>query len=342
MYSSVKKGLIYLAWLLGIMLVGLVLLAGSFLLFADKQKYRDPLARAKTPSDEKATPEVLIDKENHLIYNGRISQESFNVLKALYDKATVKPSLLIINSPGGAGMVGLQMGFWVRDGGLSVEVPQLCASACANFVFPAGKQKLLDRRAMIIWHGGAHQSDMFDQIDNVLYGFERHLPYQAHFSREASCKDEDLLSDCRKQIEQNLYVAKFAESLFYYELGIDHNLPYYGQQPRYTATMDVKKYGGFYYAADDMRRMGLSGIRLNDKWWEPETSKYFDRVYKVKPIPTHNRTDADLGMAAFLEILRDYQATHKQRYSRTGLLNWYINQTMTDVKTGNGHAPASP
>ncbi len=48
----------------------------------------------------------------------------------------------------------MSIGDYIYKNGLSVDVRSVCASACANYIFPAGKKKYLDKDSYLLWHGG--------------------------------------------------------------------------------------------------------------------------------------------------------------------------------------------
>jgi hypothetical protein len=63
--------------------------------------------------------------------------------------------MLVISSAGGDIEAGMRFGRLVRDWNLNVYVEELCASSCANYVFPAAKRKIIGYGALVGWHGGA-------------------------------------------------------------------------------------------------------------------------------------------------------------------------------------------
>jgi len=60
---------------------------------------------------------------------------------------------LVITSGGGLVDAALDLAEAVHARHLDVEVPSTCLSSCANYVFPAGRRKLLARPGAVRWHG---------------------------------------------------------------------------------------------------------------------------------------------------------------------------------------------
>ena len=52
------------------------------------------------------------------------------------------------------------IGEWVFDHQLDVIVDELCFSSCANYIFTAGKNKIIGKDAIVGWHG-SEQQDLF-------------------------------------------------------------------------------------------------------------------------------------------------------------------------------------
>ena len=93
-----------------------------------------------------------------LVYHGPIDAAANARAGELLDEGGVRR--LRITSPGGEVGLGMDLGELVRRRGLDVEVAGVCASSCANYVFPAGARKLLAADAAVIWHGSAIQEDV--------------------------------------------------------------------------------------------------------------------------------------------------------------------------------------
>lgn len=93
----------------------------------------------------------LVDGD--LVYDGKLSEEGVAKIISLHRSTPVKPVTLVIRSTGGSSYAGLVLGRYVFDFQLTVRVVDYCGSSCANYVFPAGRRKLIDRGSVIWWHG---------------------------------------------------------------------------------------------------------------------------------------------------------------------------------------------
>lgn len=100
--------------------------------------------------------------ENSESFAGQISVESVSRFESRIKDKSVK--WLHITSPGGDIEASLKLGKIVHQRQLNVYVDGVCASSCANYVFPAASMKVIGPNAIIGWHGGAN-SQSFDGID---------------------------------------------------------------------------------------------------------------------------------------------------------------------------------
>ena len=79
-----------------------------------------------------------------LVYRGALSEAANQRLFELYVKTKPRPRLLKVTSGGGDITLGMDLGEWVFQNGLDVEVVDHCFSSCANYVFTAAKAKYLN------------------------------------------------------------------------------------------------------------------------------------------------------------------------------------------------------
>lgn len=203
-------------------------------------------------------PEAFVGIENgNLVYRGGITETSNNAIFALFNDAEVKPGRLLITSQGGEIGAGLDLGQWVKDNGLDVEVERVCASSCANYIFPAANKKYLRKDSVLLWHGSAWQADW--SVDDK--------------NRQTFA---EYITGMRKQ-----------ETEFYASIGVDNLLAIYGQSKFSALDFAQNLFGkgtvGYDYSIADMERFGLKNIVLIDgEWdWRKYRPKSADRVKRI-------------------------------------------------------------
>ncbi|WP_337881304.1 hypothetical protein [Rheinheimera sp.] len=200
-------------------------------------------------------------RNGRLLYLGELSEQANQALFDAYAAADVKPKQLLISSGGGDIAVGLVLGQWVRQHQLDVAVDKICASSCANYVFPAGRNKYLKKDSILLWHGSA---------------------WQKHWDYEAKHKDS---------VERYLRDTRLQESDFYDRLSVDNALTVYGQDKfslwDHFVSMFGQGYIGYDYSIADLNRFGVTNIVLKDGEWDWRKHRP-DKAHLVKRVKVGN------------------------------------------------------
>lgn len=197
----------------------------------------------KNTGESSPNSEISVGIENgNLIYQGEISEAANNAIFSLFKDAELKPSRLIISSNGGEIGAGIDLGHWVKDNKLDVEVNGACASSCANYVFPAANTKYLTKDSILIWHGSAWQSNW-------------------HVEQEH-----------RETFNTYITLMRQKETDFYAALGVDNLITTYGQSKvnflDYIQNLFGKGTVGYDYSLADLQKFGLANIVLLDGEWD--------------------------------------------------------------------------
>ncbi len=75
---------------------------------------------------------------------------------------------IIINSGGGEMEAALKIGFRILDKNASVIVKNVCMSACANYIFLAGKNKVVLKDSIVAWHAIPYHSFSLDMDSKTI------------------------------------------------------------------------------------------------------------------------------------------------------------------------------
>lgn len=105
---------------------------------------------------------LVLSTGESIIFSGRITPESAEKFRRKLEAAP-QAKRLLITSPGGDAAAGMAIGRLVFERRLDVEVKRYCMSACANYVFTAGRIKHLAPGAVVAWHRS---------VASVVYGLE--------------------------------------------------------------------------------------------------------------------------------------------------------------------------
>ncbi|WP_345421066.1 hypothetical protein [Halioxenophilus aromaticivorans] len=140
------------------------------------------------------------------------------------------------------------------ENNLDVEIVNTCASSCANHVFPAGKRKILNSDAVLLWHGSSFQPD----IDALVQSGDQ-------FAQE----------------------WRETETTFWKRIGLSPNIATCGlsQAPafgRLLHLLRITSLKGFDYSIKDMHRFGLTGVDVSGGQWSGTTSGKFRGAFRAK------------------------------------------------------------
>lgn len=202
--------------------------------------------------DAKPNTKVFIDQDNTLNYVGSINKDANLQLFNLYQNSSQKLTKLKVNSPGGNVMDGIQLGNWVFDNKLDVIVDKVCASSCANYVFPAGKIKYLHKHSALLWHGNSYQEDIDQRVQN---------------RDEFAIKYRQAEDAFYKKISTNPMLAEYGHKEFTFWNFLYHY---------FKGTL------GYDYSINDMRLFGVKNIVLLEDTWEWRKYHTKQHVIRVK------------------------------------------------------------
>ncbi len=135
-----------------VMFATCVMGAAGFASAASPENHPPEILRAKA---EPATVQIQGDT---IYYTGNFSKAS----TVAFDAAVAgirrgQLTRLVISSGGGDTVAGRHVGRWVRDMGLVVEADVICFSSCADYIFPAGRARVIRADAFVGWHGNERQ-----------------------------------------------------------------------------------------------------------------------------------------------------------------------------------------
>jgi hypothetical protein len=162
-----------------------------------------------------------------VVFDGRIDARSAAKFVELAQEPGV--TRLVITSNGGLVAPALDMGDAVHAHRLDVEVPDACLSSCANYVFLAGRRKVLGRPDAVGWHGN---------MAHVLWLAQTG---QGSWSAGAMAQAREL---ARREAD------------FYARIGVDGFVCWFGKIPPY----DVDDF--YALSPADMERFGIRDVTV--------------------------------------------------------------------------------
>lgn len=221
---------------------------------------------------------------------GEISDETYlNFKKALAENTADPITRVYLNSSGGAFFPAIAIGRLIQTHQLDVEVGRYCASSCANYLFLAGKTKYLNRRSLVVFHGGMQQDNMFQQLDHLIRYRQNPLgekDYEGVVFNKPINREIALdigIEDLFKQRDPaSIYRdLKWIEDSYFLRLGIDPLITVYGQRGNYYALYNSKRFKGFYYDLASFKAFGVQNVKVKGGKWRPWRGDKYNKFYPV-------------------------------------------------------------
>jgi hypothetical protein len=251
-----------------VLAAGLLGLAGTAL--------ADPAPKPRPPEIERARaePALVRVQGDTLYYTGNLSKAS----SAAFDAAVAgirrgQLTRLVISSGGGDTVEGRHVGRWVRDMALVVEVDIICFSSCADYVFPAGRARVIRSDAFVGWHGNERQFEVLAARTGVSVA-----------DQLATVPPADVAPGPRAAFVQealrSFAVTQKDEAEFYASLGLNDAFAACAvgdvleKRPGYAGQI------GWGFSLADMARLGLAHtVYLGEGRYERDSSRF--RQYLV-------------------------------------------------------------
>ncbi len=227
---------------------------------------------------------------------GEITPETFvQVRECLVRSYAPKKTVVVEASPGGDNISALALGILIHRHNWDVEIVDHCASACANFIFPAGKTKYLHRHTLLFYHGGPYQENLMEwaKMARPTMSDAPTAPVTLGQANKENGLSTAPKTSAYKEVHKFLSIPdasgpveiisalRKASDQFYQELGINPVLSIHGQLGDYEPIYKSYEYFGFVYSLDSLRRLGVSNIELKDGEWHPERHPSYNKVYEV-------------------------------------------------------------
>lgn len=230
----------------------------------------------KPPEIERASaePASVRVQGDTVYYTGNFSKASSAAFDAaVADLPRGQLARLVISSGGGDTVAGRTIGAWVRDRALVVEVDVICFSSCANYVFPAGRARVIRADAFVGWHGNERQFEVLAARKGISLAEElgRYTPPTATPEQRAAFIQEFLRS---------IAVTRQDEADFYASLGLNDAFAVCAVGDSLERRPGYAGQKGWGFSLDDMARLGLKHtVYLGTGRYELDSARF--RQYLV-------------------------------------------------------------
>ena len=172
-----------------------------------------------------------------VLFNGDIYRKSADDFLSVIAAHPVRR--VIITSQGGHVGPALDMAEVIFQKKIDVEVPIICLSSCANYIFPAGHKKIISSVGLVGWHGTVTHRKYLDAIGKKPINISELSLFEGLPEREDK---------------------------FYQAISTDSFLPWFGKMPPYNAK-------NFYFLSkEDMELFGMKNIQVRDDYTASDLS----------------------------------------------------------------------
>ena len=211
--------------------------------------------------DYEPNPATITVEGSTIIFDGDIELETYRAFLFAVRGKEDQITTIRINSPGGFTDEGILIGEWIFDHELDVIVDELCFSSCANYIFTAGKNKIIEKDAIVGWHGSEQQ----DNFIAAGYGISLEELYRRTYD-EMEEWGEIPSGESKEEFIESLMMAeeydKSDEPAFLDKIGINLYLMNYGLLPDQFDYYMVEQhaFGGWTFSIEDMAKFGVDNV----------------------------------------------------------------------------------
>ncbi len=200
-----------------------------------------------------------------------------------------------VNSPGGVTDEGILIGQWIFEHGIDVIVEELCFSSCANYIFTAGKNKIIENDAIVGWHGSEQQ----DPFIAAGYGISMAELYARQFD-EMKQWGETLPGETKEDFVASM-LEKDAddydkEPRFLDRIGVNLYIMVYGLLPdRFDYYVNEQtEFGGWTFSIEDMAKFGVQNVTYSGDGSYPSENALRNFPVAVFEVPDETVPPAEI------------------------------------------------
>lgn len=254
----------------------LALAAGLTGVAAYASTVETPSAEAQELARARAEPATVRVQGDTVYYTGNLSKAS----SAVFDAAVAsvvrgQVTRLVIYSGGGDTVAGRHVGRWVRDMGIVVEVDVICFSSCADYVFPAGRARVIRADAFVGWHGNERQFAVLAARHGV--SLEEEVLRFAPAGLSAEQRDSFV-----REVVAKLSTTGKDEADFYARLGLDDAFAVCGVGDELEKRPEFAGRRGWGFSVADMTRLGLANtVYLGAGDYEKDSARFRQHLGRI-------------------------------------------------------------
>ena len=227
----------------------------------------------------RAEPAVVRVEADTVYYTGNFSQASSTAFDAAVQGIPRgRITRLVISSGGGDTVAGRHVARWVRDMGVVVEVDVICFSSCADYVFPAGRARVIRADAFVGWHGNERQFEVIAarRGERVV-----DLPQLRRLVPEGQTPAQQRAF--LEEVIRSIAVTQKDEADFYAQLGLNDAFAVCAVGDDLEERFGFAGRKGWGFSIADMARLGLTHtVYLGDGSYEKDSSRFRKYLAQIR------------------------------------------------------------
>ncbi len=237
LFVKIKKGYILCAVLIAILCTFAIY---SYNAYRYKKASRDILYQLSSQLIVRQGLEPKLS--THLVFDtlyidGNISKDDDKIISSIIKKNLIPVRTISINSGGGDVEAAIKIARIIHNKEINIEVRRLCLSSCANYLFPAAKNKIINYGSIIGFHGSPNSDD--SKLTTTVNG---------EINTDTTITDR-IFSEIRK-----------TDKAFYKDINVSWMMPLCGQKEN-IGDPDT---GLSTYSEKDFTRFGVKNISFTD------------------------------------------------------------------------------
>ena len=233
-------------------------------------------------------PATITVEGSTIIFDGDIEDSTYRDFLVAVRGKEDQITAIRINSPGGITDHGIRIGEWIFDHEIDVIVEELCFSSCANYIFTAGKNKIIEKDAIVGWHG-SEQQDLFIAAGYGITMAELHArnydemqdwgPHAPRESKEEYVESMLKYDEFEPHDQEPRFLEKIGVNLYLMVYGIlpDQFDYYYNEQT---------EFGGWTFSIEDMAKFGVHNVTYQGEGDYPSGKGLENFPVAVFEVPT--------------------------------------------------------
>lgn len=236
-------------------------------------------------------PATITVEGSTIIFYGDIEDSTYRDFLVAVRGKEDQITAIRINSAGGITDQGMMIGEWIFDHEIDVIVDELCFSSCANYIFTAGKNKIIEEDAIVGWHG-SEQQDLFIAAG---LGFTMREFHAWNYDKDKEfggplTPQESKAEYVENMLEFDQFELASDEPEFLEKIGVNLYVMVYGfltDQIDYYLN-EQTEFGGWTFSIEDMAKFGVDNVTYEGEGEYPSEKGLENFPVAVFEVPTDN------------------------------------------------------